>query len=73
MILDAAGVKAVASRVVDDGDLISAGGVTSGLDLGLHLLERSYGPRVAHTVEELFEYERRGTVWKPSGTEPQEL
>lgn len=72
-VLDAAGAKAVAARVVDDGDLISAGGVTSGLDLGLYLLERSYGPRVAHAVEELFEYERRGTVWKPSGTEPQEL
>lgn len=72
-VLDAAGAHAVAARVVDDGDLISAGGVTSGLDLGLYLLELSYGPRVAHAVEELFEYERRGTVWKPSGTEPQEL
>jgi transcriptional regulator GlxA family with amidase domain len=72
-VLDAAGVNAVKARVVDDGDLISAGGVTSGLDLGLYLLERSYGPRIAHAVEELFEYERRGTVWKPSGTEPQEL
>jgi transcriptional regulator GlxA family with amidase domain len=34
-----------------------------GLDLALHLLHRSYGPRVALAVEELFEYERRGTVW----------
>ncbi|OKH61957.1 glutamine amidotransferase [Mycobacterium sp. SWH-M3] len=72
-VLDAAGVKAVTARVVDDGDLITAGGVTSGLDLGLYLLERSFGPRIAHAVEELFEYERRGTVWKPSGFEPQEI
>ncbi len=72
-VLDAAGVNAVTARVVDDGDLISAGGVTSGLDLSLYLLERSYGPRIAHAVEELFEYERRGTVWKPAGTEPQEM
>jgi transcriptional regulator GlxA family with amidase domain len=72
-LLEATGVRAVRARVVDDGDLISAGGVTSGLDLALHLLERSYGPRIAHAVEELFEYERRGTVWKPAGREPMEV
>jgi transcriptional regulator GlxA family with amidase domain len=62
-VLEATGVNVVRSRVVDDGDLVTAGGVTSGLDLGLHLLERSYGPHVAIAVEKLFEYERRGTVW----------
>ena len=72
-VLDAAGVNAVSARVVDDGDLISAGGVTSGLDLGLYLLERSFGPRIAHAVEKLFEYERCGTVWRRSGIEPGEL
>jgi transcriptional regulator GlxA family with amidase domain len=72
-LLDAAGARAVAARVVDDGDLISAGGVTSGLDLALYLLERSYGPRIARAVEELFEYERRGTVWRPAGREPVEV
>jgi transcriptional regulator GlxA family with amidase domain len=61
-VLDATGVNVVRARVVDDGDLVTAGGVTSGLDLALHLLDRSYGPRVALAVEELFEYER-GTVW----------
>ncbi|MCV7380407.1 glutamine amidotransferase [Mycobacterium alsense] len=71
-LLDAAGVHAVAARVVDDGDLITAGGVTSGLDLGLYLLDRWYGPRIAHAVERLFEYERRGTVWRPAGREPVE-
>lgn len=69
-LLEAAGVHPVAARVVDDGDLITAGGVTSGLDLALHLLDRGYGPRVAHAVEQLFEYERRGTVWRPVGREP---
>src|SRR6185295_8719305 len=43
-VLDATGVTVVEARVVDDGDLISAGGVTSGLDLGLYLVERSFGP-----------------------------
>ncbi|WP_280265557.1 DJ-1/PfpI family protein [Nocardia wallacei] len=65
--LEATGVRAVAARVVDDGDLISGGGVTSGLDVGLYLLEREVGPRVAHAVEELFEYERRGTTWRDHG------
>ncbi|OBH52585.1 DJ-1/PfpI family protein [Mycobacterium sp. E2479] len=72
-LLEAAGVHPVAARVVDDGDLVTAGGVTSGLDLGLHLLDRFYGPRIAHAVEQLFEYERRGTVWRPVGREPVEV
>lgn len=69
-LLDATGTVAVAARVVDDGDLVSAGGVTSGLDLGLHLLDRLLGPRIAHAVEELFEYERRGVVWRAHGPVP---
>lgn len=72
-LLDAAGVNAVAARVVDDGDLVTSGGVTSGLDLGLYLLERWYGPRIAHAVEELFAYERRGIVWSNTGREPLEV
>jgi transcriptional regulator GlxA family with amidase domain len=70
-VLDATGVTAVAARVVDDGDLVTAGGVTSGLDLALHLLERLYGPQVALAVEQLFEYERRGMVWRSAGRIPQ--
>jgi transcriptional regulator GlxA family with amidase domain len=68
-ILAATGAIAVKARIVDDGNLISAGGVTSGLDLGLYLLERMIGPRVAHAVEALFEHERRGTVWRAQGPE----
>lgn len=69
-VLEATGVRLVEARVVDDGDLISSGGVTSGLDLALYLLDRLYGPRLAHAVEQLFEYERRGTVWRAVGAEP---
>lgn len=69
-LLEATGVQVVRARIVDDGDLVSAGGVTSGLDLGLHLLEREYGPRIAHAVEQLFEFERRGTVWRARGPVP---
>lgn len=70
-MLDATGAHAVQARVVDDGDLITAGGVTSGLDLGLYLLELAYGPKIARAVEALFEYERRGTVWSDTGRVPQ--
>ncbi|EPD97216.1 DJ-1/PfpI family protein [Streptomyces albus] len=69
-MLDATGVHAVSARVVDDGDLVTGAGVTSGLDLGLYLLEREVGPRIAHAVEELFAHERRGTVWRARGPEP---
>ena len=69
-LLDALGVTAVNARVVDDGDLVSAGGVTSGLDLGLHLLERAFGAAVPLAVERLFAYERRGMVWHAGGVVP---
>ncbi|MFF3277171.1 DJ-1/PfpI family protein [Streptomyces chrestomyceticus] len=69
-MLDATGAHAVHARIVDDGDLITGAGVTSGLDLGLYLLEREVGPRVAHAVEELFCHERRGTVWRAQGPMP---
>ncbi|MFH8749701.1 DJ-1/PfpI family protein [Streptomyces rimosus] len=69
-MLDATGAHAVGARVVDDGDLVTGAGVTSGLDLGLYLLEREVGPRIAHAVEELFAHERRGTVWRNEGPEP---
>ncbi|MFG2949520.1 DJ-1/PfpI family protein [Streptomyces adustus] len=72
-LLDATGAHAVRARVVDDGDLITGAGVTSGLDLALYLLEREVGPRVAHAVEELFAHERRGTVWRAQGPTPTPL
>lgn len=62
--LRASGAEIVAARVVDDGDLISAGGVTSGLDLALWLVERFFGPALASAIEADMEYERRGTVWR---------
>ncbi|MFF3969369.1 DJ-1/PfpI family protein [Streptomyces rubiginosohelvolus] len=72
-LLDATGAHAVRARVVDDGDLVTGAGVTSGLDLALHLLEREAGPRIAHAVEELFAHERRGTVWRDRGPAPAAL
>jgi transcriptional regulator GlxA family with amidase domain len=58
-----AGAQVVRARVVDDDDIITAGGITSGLDLTLWMVERFLSPKIAHTLEERLEYERRGTVW----------
>jgi transcriptional regulator GlxA family with amidase domain len=46
-LLGAGGVQVVPGRVVDDGDLVTAGAITSGLDLGRYLLERVVGPKIA--------------------------
>ncbi|MEO2203131.1 DJ-1/PfpI family protein [Paenibacillus pabuli] len=69
-LLGATGAVPISARVVDDGNLVTGGGVTSGLDVALYLVERELGPRIAHAVEQLFEYERRGTVWKDIGITP---
>jgi transcriptional regulator GlxA family with amidase domain len=37
-------VDTVHEKVVDLGPIITAGGVSSGIDLALHLLERYFGP-----------------------------
>lgn len=68
--LAATGSKPIAARVVVDGRLVTGGGVTSGLDVALYLVEREFGPRASHAIEKLFEYERRGTVWREAGLAP---
>lgn len=50
------------ARVVDDGDVLTCGGVTSGLDLALHIVEREWGARIAARIATLMEHERRGPV-----------
>jgi transcriptional regulator GlxA family with amidase domain len=54
--LAASGARVVKARVVDDDDLVSAGGVTSGIDLALHLVERLAGPEVRAATERELEY-----------------
>jgi len=54
--------EVVAARVVDDGDVLTAGGVTSGLDLAVHLVAREWGESVADDVCVEMEYEPRGPV-----------
>jgi len=62
--LEKAGARVVPARVVDDGDVVTAGGITSGLDLSLWLVERFFDSETAFILEGRLEYERRGTVWK---------
>ncbi|NBI29682.1 DJ-1/PfpI family protein [Chengkuizengella marina] len=51
-------------RIVDDGDVITARGVSSGIDLALWIIERFAGSEIAASVENRMEYERRGVVWQ---------
>ena len=61
--LRASGAVIVPARVVDDGDLVTAAGVTSGLDMALWLVERWFGAQLAEGVAREMEHERRGPVW----------
>jgi uncharacterized protein (DUF427 family) len=54
--LAATGARVLDQRVVDDGDLVTAGGVTSGIDLGLRLVERFAGPELAEREATRLEY-----------------
>jgi cyclohexyl-isocyanide hydratase len=47
----------VPERVVDDGDLVTGGGVSSGIALALHLVERLQGPAARSAVELIIESE----------------
>jgi uncharacterized protein (DUF427 family) len=55
------GATVVDQRVVDAGGLVTAGGVTSGIDLGLRLVERLAGPEAAAAQATRLEYS-----WSPT-------
>ena len=57
--LAATGATLVKDRVVDDGDLVTSGGVTSGIDLALWLVEREFSPQLAEQVATRMEYARQ--------------
>lgn len=56
-ILEAFGVEGVRERVVTDGNHISGGGVTAGIDFGLVVLARLRGEAVARTTQLMLEYD----------------
>jgi len=51
------------ARVVDDGDLLTAAGVTSGLDLALWIIEREIGTTLAGRVARQIEHQRSPAIW----------
>jgi transcriptional regulator GlxA family with amidase domain len=50
------------TRFVENGKVATAGGLTSGVDLALHVVERYYGREVAQGTADYLEY--RGELWK---------
>jgi putative intracellular protease/amidase/YHS domain-containing protein len=48
------------ARFVDEGSIASAGGLTSGIDLALHVVERYYGRDAARRTADAMEYQGRG-------------
>lgn len=56
-LLRAFGAEPVAERWVEDGNVITAAGVSAGIDLALHLVERLVGAEVARTLQFVVEYD----------------
>ena len=49
-------VEVLAQRIVDEGDVITAGGVTSAIDVGLYVVERLAGPDVRAKIARQMDY-----------------
>jgi len=62
--LAATDARPVDARIVDDGDVLTAGGVTAGIDLALWLVEREWGSDIATAVAETLEYERSTDIYR---------
>jgi transcriptional regulator GlxA family with amidase domain len=50
------------TRFVENGNIATAGGLTSGIDLALHIVERYYGREAAQATADYMEY--HGDLWK---------
>jgi putative intracellular protease/amidase len=51
------GADPVGGRFVEDGKVVTAAGVTAGIDMALHLVAREAGPEVAQAVQLGIEYD----------------
>jgi transcriptional regulator GlxA family with amidase domain len=52
------GIDVRKERFIDDGAVLTAGGITSGIDLALHIVERECSSEIAESVAGELEYER---------------
>ena len=71
LVLLVAGSRAAAVSGVElSGDIfeillpVTAGGITSGLDLALWIVEHEFGAKLANAVAETMEYPRTGNIWR---------
>lgn len=62
--LETFGAEVKHNRVVDDGDLVTAGGITAGIDLALHIVEREISLEVADGIAVAMEYARVRDVYR---------
>jgi transcriptional regulator GlxA family with amidase domain len=46
------------ASLVDEGDIVTGGGVSLCIDTMLHVLKKSFGPEVADETARLMEYQR---------------
>ncbi|WP_229705821.1 DJ-1/PfpI family protein [Micromonospora sonchi] len=69
--LRAYAVNVIEERVVDDGDRVTAGALSAGLDLGLWLTEREFGAQRAAEVATAIDFALRAAVWRnpPPGSD----
>ncbi len=51
------GADPVGGRWVEDGKIVTAAGVTAGIDMALHLVDLEAGPEVAQAVQLGIEYD----------------
>jgi transcriptional regulator GlxA family with amidase domain len=51
------GAEPVGGRFVEDGKIVTAAGVTAGIDMALHLVAREVGPEMAQAVQLGIEYD----------------
>ncbi len=52
-------LRVIKQRIVDEGDIVTARGVSSSLDLGLHLVERLAGTNVRGAISRQMDYPYR--------------
>lgn len=54
------------ARWVDDGNIVTSSGVSAGMDMALHVVQRLYGEKVAQQIADGTEYEwHRDSTWDP--------
>jgi transcriptional regulator GlxA family with amidase domain len=60
------------ARWVDDGDIVTSSGVSAGMDMTLHVIERLFGTSKAESIAKQTEYEwHRDSQWDPFADLPE--